>query len=250
MKARTRSLSGALTAILIIPFVIGLLACIPVPIGDPEKSRVDDEITGIWYVREGEDAYVNLFEPYDKRTWLVTKIELEIEFDEWCDEPGNEPEGYDEIMAALRDLGEDCLGKGDQASYKAWTKTLGDTTFMTWEMKGGLDEDHGFHPLLWLGYKIEKAGPDEFTLRMINGGHDVFSEFEENKGYKKMDDEGPPFDPRAFRSARRAFERLLKKNADNEEIYSDGDVDPMLHYRIVPDDYDLFIGNVVPDPTD
>lgn len=250
MKARTRSTSGALTAVLIIPFVIGLLACIPVPIGDPEKSRVDDEITGAWFVREGEDAYVHLFEPYDKRTWLVTKIELEIDFGELCYEPEEEPESYDEIMAVLRDLGKECLGNGEKAFYKAWTKALGDTTFMTWEMKGGLSEDHGFHPLIWLGYRVEKTGPDEFTLRMINSDHDVFSEFEENKGYKKMDEEGPPFDPRAFRSARRAFERLLKQNADNEEIYAGGEVDPMLHYRIGPDDYKLFIGNVVPDSTD
>ena len=52
MKARTRSISGALMMLVIVPLFAGLLACMPeyVPLGNPERARekvvrrhVDDE---------------------------------------------------------------------------------------------------------------------------------------------------------------------------------------------------------------
>jgi len=63
-------------ALVLIPIFAGLLACMPVPIGDPERSRIDPELSGVWAVLQsedsGSDAIFYIIEPYDKRTWLVT----------------------------------------------------------------------------------------------------------------------------------------------------------------------------------
>ena len=71
MKPRIRSASGAVLMLAIIPAIVGLLACMPVPIGDPERSRIDPEITGAWvWLNDGDSSFF-VFEPYDKRTWLL-----------------------------------------------------------------------------------------------------------------------------------------------------------------------------------
>jgi hypothetical protein len=74
MKPNTRSVSGALLMLIIAPVIIGLLACMPVPIGDPERSRIDPEITGVWFFHGDGDPGFYAFEPYDKRTWLLSGV--------------------------------------------------------------------------------------------------------------------------------------------------------------------------------
>ncbi len=48
MNINKRSLLGGAVALLLVPFIAGLLACLPVPIGDPERSRVDIPLEGVW----------------------------------------------------------------------------------------------------------------------------------------------------------------------------------------------------------
>ena len=48
MRPNIRTVSGAILMLAIIPIFAGLLACMPVPIGNPEKSRIDPEISGVW----------------------------------------------------------------------------------------------------------------------------------------------------------------------------------------------------------
>ena len=50
MRPNVRSASGMVLMLAIIPIFAGLLACMPVPIGDPERSRIDPEITGVWFL--------------------------------------------------------------------------------------------------------------------------------------------------------------------------------------------------------
>jgi len=75
MKPRNRSLTGAVIAVLVLPVFAGLLACMPsfpVPIGNPEKSRIDSDISGMWISSDGSQTMIHLYVPYDKRTWLLT----------------------------------------------------------------------------------------------------------------------------------------------------------------------------------
>ena len=55
MSAKLRSISGALLMLVIIPILAGLLACMPVPIGNPERSRIDPAITGVWAFMEEDE---------------------------------------------------------------------------------------------------------------------------------------------------------------------------------------------------
>ena len=77
MDPRYRSFPCALMAIFAIPVFLGLTGCLPtfpVPVGNPEKSRIDPHITGIWML-EDEDLFY-IFEPYDKRTWILSGLEI------------------------------------------------------------------------------------------------------------------------------------------------------------------------------
>ena len=77
-SSRLRTFAGLTLAILFVPVMLGISACLETPIGDPEKGWVDPRITGVWLtgdpVPEDFNAILWLFEPYDSRTWLVTWV--------------------------------------------------------------------------------------------------------------------------------------------------------------------------------
>jgi hypothetical protein len=188
-------------ALVLIPIFAGLLACMPVPIGDPERSRIDPEMTGVWAVlSSGEYAdepgfYV--FEPYDKRTWLVSGAGLEEGGD--SDLSKYELTSYDGFveLAATEPVGIDHIYIERIGVYKAWLKKLGGEVFMTWEPKLALDDGIA-EPELWFVYRIVKDGSDTIRMQMVNSESDLF------KDVKKT---------------RRAYERVISKNADNPELY-------------------------------
>jgi hypothetical protein len=201
MTPKSRSLSGAMLALVLIPIFAGLLACMPVPIGDPERSRIDPEMTGVWAVlSSGEytDApgfYV--FEPYDKRTWLVSGAGLEEGDDSDLSKYDlSLYEGFVEL-AATEPARLDNIYIERIGFYKAWLKKLGGEVFMTWEPKLALDDGIA-EPELWFVYRIFKDGPDTIRMQLVNGESDLF------KDVKKT---------------RRAYERVISKNADNPELY-------------------------------
>ncbi len=82
MRPNFRSISGAALMLVILPIFAGLLACMPeyVPLGNPERARIDENMSGLWFVESDEDlvgTFVFL-EPWDKRTWLVTNVVVEV----------------------------------------------------------------------------------------------------------------------------------------------------------------------------
>lgn len=83
-QAQTRrSRAGLLIVVILLPLLIGVLACIPplpVPLGDPEKSVTDPALSGAWVFGEdngGEGLQVMVLDPYDKRSWLLSLITLD-----------------------------------------------------------------------------------------------------------------------------------------------------------------------------
>jgi len=182
MKANTRSVTGAVLMLAIIPVIVGLLACMPVPVGDPERSRVDDELNGIWVLTEDGkiDGYY-LFRPWDKRTWLVLGV-------------GHEGDEVEPV-----------------AVYKAWLKKLGGETFMSWEMAGGMQDDGSFLPDYWLVFRVEKDGARTVNLHMLEMEYDGFEDFPSPEGY----------DGNYAKDMRRKFERVIRKNVDDAGLYGD-----------------------------
>jgi hypothetical protein len=197
MTPRSRSLSGAALALVLIPIFAGLLACMPVPIGDPERSRVDPELTGVWAVLstgeyDGEPGFY-VFDRYDKRTWLVSGAGLEHGDDSDLSQYElNSYDGFVELAAADENIYIEKI-----AVYKAWLKKLGGEVFMTWEPKLVLDDGIA-EPDVWLVYRIIKDGPDTILMQMVNGESDLFDD---------------------VKKTRRAYEKVISKNADNPELY-------------------------------
>lgn len=197
MKPRTRSLSGALLMLVTIPAIVGLLACMPVPIGDPERSRIDPGLNGAWAWLDDEDAAkFFVFEPYDKRTWLLTGVGFK--------ERDDAAEDYDlSTHAGLTGFIESHpVGDGGVTTekitlYKVWRTKLGGEWFLTWEPKG-IFEDEDFAPEAWFVFRIQQ--PDTNTIELTMIGDKLFKDVEEN---------------------RRAYERVIKKNAGNPDLYDD-----------------------------
>jgi len=181
MTPKVRSFSGAALMLVIIPIFAGLLACMPVPVGDPERSRIDLEMNGVWAVTEdGEDMGYYLFRPYDKRTWLVI--------------------GLEQNDAAQK-----------VSIYKAWLTKLGGERFMTWEPAGGINEDGGFVPEFWFVFRVDKSSLRQVELLMLD------YEYEGFEGIPDRDD----YEGNYVRDIRRKIERVIKKNVDDAEMYGD-----------------------------
>ena len=66
-----RSLGGLLMALIMAPFVISVLACLEAPIGNPETSKVDPKLSGVWFGKYNGEPALLVLQPYDKRTYLV-----------------------------------------------------------------------------------------------------------------------------------------------------------------------------------
>lgn len=207
MKPTTRSISGAVLMLAIIPAIIGILACLPVPIGDPERSRIDPEITGIWAFCDDHDAAFYVFEPFDKRTWLLTGVELEEGDDaDFNDYDLSSCEGLARLMET-EPVGEDGATATEMVMYKVWMTKLGGVWFMTWEPKGLFGSEH-FAPETWYVFRVDKPDNSTLELRLC------------------CDDEFLPDD---LAETRRAYERVIKKNAKNPEMFSE---DPMILERV------------------
>lgn len=239
MNPRYRSFSGALIAVIAVPVFLGLTACLPsfpVPVGDPERSRIDPYITGIWMLEDENSFYI--FEPYDKRTWLLSGLEIyEDEDYEDCaqkfaageaadlesDEAEAELNSYEQLIADLRRYGTNCYeGEREDGVIKAWRTKLGGEWFMTWEPLGMFDGESGFGADEWIVYKIDTSTPDQLRLWMLSDDHEAWEVFE--------GDDGKDY-------TRRAVEKVIRKHADEDEMYYE---DPLIFYRVLPEHYDLF----------
>ena len=213
MKPTTRSRSGAVLMLAIIPMIVGILACMPVPIGDPERSRIDPQVSGVWiWLADGDPGFYT-FEPYDKRTWLLSGIP--IKEGENADFSDYDLEIIDDVVRLMENesIGAEGATADGTTLYKAWRTKLGGEWFLTWEPKGVYDEAD-FQPDTWLVFRIEKLDADTLELFMV--GEKLFKD---------------------VAKTRRAYERVIKKNAKNPQLYAD---DPIRLLRLGPEHREFF----------
>jgi hypothetical protein len=89
--------------------ILGIMACLPVPVGDPETSKVDAKLTGAWLLPpeagDSREAQLYLVAPFDARTYLVRIF------------------GYKEADGKIE--------PSMTGIYKAWLTKLGGQTFVT-----------------------------------------------------------------------------------------------------------------------
>jgi hypothetical protein len=137
------------TVLAIAPLVIvilGLVACVDHPLGDPEKSKIDPRFSGIWEAKgdDGDGGFLFL-RPYDSRTYVATFLGYQVK------DEGIEPESRT-----------DC---------KAWLIQVGEATFISMEPLSlghfaGLKNKPPF-----IVAKITLAD-DELSLRLVDGTKD------------------------------------------------------------------------------
>ena len=202
MNSIYRRLGGLAIALLMVPVLIGLLACLPVPIGDPERSRIDSDLNGIW-IAPGDDVItVYLFEPYDKRTWYVEGF---ASYDRMLDETDETDETvemtYEGLIAEIGDQEPSMFEEEGPAVFKAWLARLGKHKFMTWEPLRFVLMSDDPDEMFWYGFRVIKHSSSHFELHMINGDSGLFEDVEKK---------------------RRAYEKVIRKNTENTELYEPG----------------------------
>jgi len=190
----------------IIPVIVGLLACMPeiAPLGNPERARIDPELSGVWVMgTEDELIFVLYFDPYDKRTWLVFCIGPE-EGDE-LDLGEDTIDTYDDLVEILTDeargVGSKGVAVGFNSVFKAWTTKLRGETFLVWEFKGELQKDGTFGVGFAWNWHLKKITPTHFEIREIDFGDEFFEDVD--------------------LSNRRAVEKVIRKNVNNEALFDD-----------------------------
>jgi len=237
MNPMYRSLSGLLIAIVTLPIFMSLLACLPVPVGDPEKSRIDPQLSGQWFMLDEE--VVVFLQPYDERTWLV--LIGEASFDEdICPEVDfgiADSGGYDAWIERLQEADEGCFSLGEiDEIYKAWRTKLGSHWFMTWEPIFAEGEDLESGTDFWFVFRTDNADKDRLGLSMVSADYDGFDDPAVAEKLDELEEQGLPYDPRTLKKARLAVEKVMRRNVDDDELYED----EYVLIRILPEHYDLF----------
>lgn len=235
MEPWHRSLAGLVIALVGLPVFLALTGCLhlPVPIGNPEKSRIDPTLTGLWF-RADESAIIFL-EPFDQRVWLMTFVPVEFA-DDVCplaEDRDLDTEEFDGFIEALGEFGADCFSAGDGiAVYKAWVTRIGGQRFMVWEPKGYWIPGIGFGPVAWYAFRLDRRSTDHVGLVMMKSKY-----FEDIEGYQELLDNldaETPSDPDQVRRVARDVRRAIRKNVEDPDLYAGDDV-PFDLTRIPPE---------------
>jgi hypothetical protein len=198
---RWRSFAGLAIALVMLPFVLGNDSCwvLKTPVGDPEHSRIDPRITGVWLTAEANgrlpeyEGALWLFEPYDARTWLVTLFDFKDTgipaapgaHDGDSPQPATSPptpaEGRGPHVAevappqtldtvrALATLRQERVVLGELTVFKGWVANLGGRRFLVLEPRLAPSADRGFVPRAWWVLRAE-PGSGRLLLYALDMG--------------------------------------------------------------------------------
>lgn len=214
-----RSSAGLLLTLMLVPVLLGVMACLPVPVGDPDKSRIDPSMSGVWIGHLGGDATIIVLDPYDKRTWLMSQIGLDTMQDEQTESvtppEANEPETEISPLQLLApDSGNQIKIEGI-AIYKTWLTKIKGVSFMTWESKDLSETLPEMVPEYWWAFRVRWSGDD--ILHLDNFDYEV-------DGLDKV-------------KTRKEAEKIIRRHLDDPEFF---DEDPfMTLYRVPKSDYQI-----------
>lgn len=220
MTSKSRSFSGAALMLVILPIFAGLLACMPehVPLGNPDRAKIDPDLTGMW-ITEGDHDLLGQFtilQPWDKHTWMMTTFVIGEGYD--ADLVDYDLESYDGLVRLLNNApeGEDGYVIAGALVYKVWLAKIAGEQFMMTELRGVLADDADSAESFWIDYRLRKNGPNEFAIDMLDADHPAF--------------EGVP-------AKRRDWERVIRKNIDDSELFRDYGA---VFKRVKPEHVELF----------
>ena len=212
MRANARSATGVLLMLGILPILAGLLACMPeyVPLGDPDRSRVNPAMTGVWHVNGDMEPFVGqflYFQPWDKHTWSVTTVTLEVDPDALAadgddESPGYDLSNYDDLIRFLQD---DTVDEEDielsVIVYKGWVTKLRGREFLIFEWRGLIndtEDEAPYEPFFWMDFRVAGLSDNRIELQLINTEFEPLSDAPQT---------------------RRGWEKVIRKHVDNPELY-------------------------------
>lgn len=90
--------------------ILAVIGCITIPLGDPEKSKIDDKLIGVWLSKPDDDGSQTLFTVtgYDSRTYFVSEFTFK--------------------------KADEKITPGMRIDWKAWLTDVSGQTFATGEM--------------------------------------------------------------------------------------------------------------------
>jgi hypothetical protein len=173
--------------------LLGVLACfeLPVPVGDPEKSRIDPTMSGIWIgYMESDAAVIMVLDPYDKRTWLLSLISLDTGQDpepaEASDAGAKEPEPETSPLRFLHPDYEHPIKIDEFSFFKSWLTKIKGVTFITWESKNLSDTLPDMVPEGWWVYRVRQSDEGILYLDLFGSEADSFDEVKTSKEAEKI----------------------------------------------------------------
>jgi hypothetical protein len=212
MRVNARSATGGLLMLGILPMLAGLLACMPeyVPLGDPDRSKINPAMTGVWHVTGDIEPFVGqflYFQPWDKHTWMVTNVTFEIDADALEAEGDKESPGYDlsNYEDVIRFLEEGDVDEDDVELsvivYKGWVTKIRGHQFLMLEWRGLVNEVEdgvSYEPFVWWDFRVAALAGGRMELQLIDSDFEPLSEVPQT---------------------RRGWEKVVRKHADNPDLY-------------------------------
>ena len=146
MTARSRTLLGVGLFLPLAGLLLAMFACLPAPVGDPEKSSVDEKLVGAWQLVNADAADkgvgLALLRPYDSHTYYVQYMFSE------------KKDGVEKVSVL---------------NYKGWLTKLGDATFITCEtLDNGDYMAPGSEPDRFYWVAKVNVKPDGVTVLPVN----------------------------------------------------------------------------------
>jgi len=168
-SSRARTVAGLVMFAGLGLFLLALMACLQVPVGNPEKSRVDPALSGVWRVRQEGKSSESLWiiEPWDARTWILTT--LDAEDDDSADEAAATTPA--DVLTQLESRGLESID-----AYKAWLATFSGVRFLVLEPKQALRDLAGEKPEFWVVFKVQQPTADRVELLLVAGEQIVNAE--------------------------------------------------------------------------
>jgi hypothetical protein len=123
-------------------FMLGMIGCLEIPLGDPETSKADDQYIGLWLnsATPNDESELLAVMKYDSRTYLISEMKF-----------------------VKTDAGYQSRG---QTNMKAWLTRIGDTTFITAEPKDPKSLIESSDKAYFVA-KIARAG-DQVTVQQVD----------------------------------------------------------------------------------
>jgi hypothetical protein len=219
-QQKYRSRGGLLLALVLMPFLLGILACLPVPTGNPEKSRIDPTMSGIWIGYSEGDATLLVLDPYDKRTWLISYFNFSTTPDsdsKASDESAGDSsaEGFSNIELLRKNR----LEIESVGIYKGWLTKIKSERFINWESKTLTNTLPDMVPEAWWVFRVRQGSDGIMRFDLIDPDHEEFDDFK----------------------TRSQAEKFIRRHMNDPEFFIDDD-GSLLFGRLSKGDYEAASG--------